>query len=78
MLIGNVLCRISYSVVYHLYVSFSYVWQDKVDFPAIDYSDYENMPIQYTAIFLGRKNDNFQMKFICIYIFAQNIDFRRF
>ena len=36
---------------------------------------YENMPMQYTAIFRGRKNDNFQMKNCDIFlIFAQNID----
>ena len=37
---------------------------------------YENMPMQYTAIFHGCKNDNFQMKivFFCFLIFAQNID----
>ena len=36
---------------------------------------YANMPVQYTAIFYGRKNDNFQMKFFDIFlIFAQNID----
>ena len=36
---------------------------------------YENTPMQYTAIFHGCKNDNFQMKNINIFlIFAQNID----
>ena len=36
---------------------------------------YENMPMQYTAIFLGCKNGNFQMKKCYIFlIFAQNID----
>ena len=36
---------------------------------------YENMPMQYTAIFHGCKNDNFQMKNCDIFlIFAQNID----
>ena len=36
---------------------------------------YENMSVQYTAIFHGCKNDKFQMK-ICDFflIFAQNID----
>ena len=36
---------------------------------------YANMAVQYTAIFHGCKNDNFQMKIfdICL-IFAQNID----
>ena len=34
-----------------------------------------NMPVQYTAIFHGCKNDNFQMKNCDIFlIFAQNID----
>ena len=33
------------------------------------------MPMQYTAIFHGYKNDNFQMKNCDIFlIFAQNID----
>ena len=36
---------------------------------------YENTPMQYTAIFQGRKNDNFQMKNCDVFlIFAQNID----
>ena len=36
---------------------------------------YANMSMQYTAIFHGCKNDNFQMKFFDIFlIFAQNID----
>ena len=36
---------------------------------------YENTPMQYTAIFHSRKNDNFQMKCFYIFlIFAQNID----
>ena len=38
-------------------------------------SHYANMSVQYTAIFHGCKNDNFQMKFFDIFlIFAQNID----
>ena len=38
-------------------------------------SHYENISVQYTAIFHGCKNDNFQMKFFDIFlIFAQNID----
>ena len=33
------------------------------------------MSVQYTAIFHGCKNDNFQMKYFDIFlIFAQNID----
>ena len=36
---------------------------------------YANTPMQYTAIFHGCKNDNFQMIFFYIFlIFAQNID----
>ena len=36
---------------------------------------YVNISVQYTAIFHGCKNDNFQMKiFDIILIFAQNID----
>ena len=38
---------------------------------------YANMSVQYTAIFHGCKNDNFQMNFFYIFlIFAQNIDCR--
>ena len=37
--------------------------------------NYENTPMQYTAIFHGRKNDNFQLKlFDYVHTFAQNID----
>ena len=36
---------------------------------------YANMSVQYTAIFHGCKNDNFQMKIFDIFlIFAQNKD----
>ena len=36
---------------------------------------YANTSVQYTAIFHGCKNDNFQMKIFDIFlIFAQNID----
>ena len=36
---------------------------------------YANMSVQYSAIFHGCKNDNFQMKtFDIFHIFAQNID----
>ena len=36
---------------------------------------YANMPLQYTAIFQGCKNENFQMKHCdIVLIFAQNID----
>ena len=39
------------------------------------YIIYENRPMQYTMIFHGLKNDNFQMKNCDIFlIFAQNID----
>ena len=38
-------------------------------------SHYDNTPIQYTVIFHGCKNDNFQMKNCDIFlIFAQSID----
>ena len=37
---------------------------------------YENTPMQYTAIFHGSKNDNFQMKNCDIFlILAQNTDY---
>ena len=36
---------------------------------------YENMPMQYTVIFHGGKNDNFHLNFFdYFHIFAQNID----
>ena len=36
---------------------------------------YENMPMQYLAIFHGCKKENFQMKKVDIFhIFSQNID----
>ena len=36
---------------------------------------YENLPMQYTEIFFGCKNENFHWKKIDIFlIFAQNID----
>ena len=39
------------------------------------FSHYENMPMQYTAIFHGYKNVHFQMIIFSIFlIFAQNID----
>ena len=38
-------------------------------------SHYENTPMQYTAIFHGRKNVHFQMKILNIFLFFdQNID----
>ena len=66
MLIGvGVLCRILYYVVDYLHVSFS----------GLITRHYANMAVQYTAIFHGCKNDNFQMKCFDIFlIFAQNID----
>ena len=47
--------------------------------PTISYNQkekhYENMPMQYTEIFIGVKNENFQQKKFDIFlIFAQNID----
>ena len=37
---------------------------------------YENTPMQYTAIFHGCENDNFQMTNCDVFlIFAQNIDY---
>ena len=40
------------------------------------YTDYESTPMQYTAIFHGCKNDNFQLMFFLLFfhIIAQNID----
>ena len=36
---------------------------------------YENTPMQHTAIFHGRKNDNFHLKCFDYFLsFAQNID----
>ena len=43
--------------------------------PRIVLSHYANMSVQYTAVFHGCKNGNFQMKKCEIFlIFAQNID----
>ena len=42
---------------------------------ALMHQHYENMPMQYTAIFHGCKNVHFQLKlFDYFHIFAQNID----
>ena len=39
------------------------------------YTQYENLPMQYTEIFLALKIENFQLKnFVLFLIFAQNID----
>ena len=39
------------------------------------YVHYENMPMQYTDMFLALKIENFQLKNVEIFlIFAQNID----
>ena len=41
----------------------------------VQLTHYENMPMQYTEIFKAVKNENFQWKFLDIFlIFAQNID----
>ena len=41
----------------------------------LSYCHYANTPMQYTAIFHGCKNVNFQMIFLNIFfIFAQKID----
>ena len=41
----------------------------------IFYIHYENMSMQYSAIFHSRKNDDFQIKNYDIFLtFAQNID----
>ena len=43
--------------------------------PHMDLVHYENMPMQYLAIFHGCNNENFQMKKVNIFLtFAQNID----
>ena len=42
------------------------------------YNHYENLPMQYTEIFIAIINENFrQKKFDIFLIFAQNIDFGR-
>ena len=52
-------------------------WWSKFNFLSYDNTPmqhYANMPVQYTAIFHGCKNDNFQIMFSDIFlIFAQNI-----
>ena len=46
-----------------------------VGFTMVSGCHYANISVQYTAIFHGCKNDNFQMKIFDIFlIFAQNID----
>ena len=46
-----------------------------IDHDTAKISRYANMSVQYTAIFHGCKNDNFQMKIFDIFlIFSQNID----
>ena len=46
----------------------------KTCFPMTQPKHYENTPMQYTAIFRGSKNDNFQLNsFDYFHIFAQNI-----
>ena len=35
----------------------------------LDITHYANMPMQYTAIFHGCKNDNFQMKVVIFFLF---------
>ena len=46
-----------------------------LNFPQSKRKHYANMSVQYTAIFHGCKNGNFQMKKCDIFlIFAQNID----
>ena len=58
----------------HLHVNLN-ANDDDDDAAADDDNHYANMSVQYTAIFHGCKNDNFQMKFFYIFlIFAQNID----
>ena len=45
------------------------------DFFFLIFPHYDNTAVQYTAIFHGCKNDNFQMKTFDIFlVFAQNID----
>ena len=50
-----------------------YKWHLMID--ALKVTHYANMSMQYTVLFHGCKNDNFQMKNCNIFhIFAQNID----
>ena len=43
-------------------------------FESLEVNHYENMPMQYLAIFHGCKNDNFRMKKVDIFLtIAQNI-----
>ena len=46
-----------------------------IDLKKRDLSHHENTPMQYTAVFQGCKNDNFQLNFFFYFfhIFAQNI-----
>ena len=44
-------------------------------FVAVNTCHYENLPMQYTEIFLALKIENFQLQIFDIFlIFAQNID----
>ena len=48
---------------------------DAVMYNYVSFTHYENMPMQYTEIFLALKIENFQLKkMIFFLIFAQNID----
>ena len=72
MLFGvGVSCRILYFIVIYLYVSCN----GSITSVGEERAHYENMPMQYTAIFHGCKNDNFRLSiFYYFHIFAQNID----
>ena len=62
--------------LYVLNIRINYLsWGKQHCFSAVDYSHYENTPMQYTAIFSECKNDNFQMKKVDDFlIFALNIN----
>ena len=46
-------------------------WKEKIN------NHYSNTIMQYTAIFMHVKKDNFQMNIVFFYIFTQNINCRR-
>ena len=67
----GVSCRILYSIVIYLYVSCNGL----ITSVGEERAHYENMPMQYTAIFHGCKNDYFRFSIVYYFhIFARNID----
>ena len=50
-------------------------WESFLKYDDAQKTHYENIPMQYTAIFHSCKNDNFRLKYFdYFHFFAQNID----